>query len=281
MLSRFLRTYIQTREHPAKRRIVGWLARSVIPAEGIEVRLADGLVFFLHPRDSIEYILLRGEEYEPVTIALLKANLAPGDGAILAGTNFGLHVVESARAVGAEGRVVGIEPQAAAVLRTRLNLERNGLASRVDLLQAALGSKPEILLMAWSKIENPGAASLFDRGEGFRVPAVRLEAAAQLLATRRFRILLLDVQGYELHALEGADLKRGPEIAIIELDPEFLRHSGTSAESIADLLVRNDYQLFDLYGREVSRFDSPLPERNLVAKRPTAQISWPKKFEPL
>src|SRR6185295_19005753 len=170
MFSRFLGTYLQARDHPAKRRIVGWLAKSVIPAEGIETRLPDGLVFFLHPRDTIEYILLRGEKYEPATLALLQANLGPGDGAVLAGTNFGLHVAVSARAVGADGKVVGVEPQAAAVLRTRLNLERNGLASRVDLLQAALGATPEILQMAWSKVENSGAASLFDRGEGFRVP---------------------------------------------------------------------------------------------------------------
>ncbi len=280
MISRLLQSYLRAGDHPAKGRIVSWLGRWLIPPAGLEVHLPDGLVFYLHPRDSIEHILLRGERYEPLTIELLRANLRPGDGAVLAGTNFGLHVAVCAQVVGPAGKVVGVEPQPEAILRTRLNLERNRLTSRVDLLQAAIGERPEILPMAWSKKENPGAASLLDPGEGFRVPAVRMEGAIRLLQERRFRVLLLDVQGYELHALAGADLTgEGPDLAIVEFDPEFLHRSGTSPEMIADLLVRSGYQLFDLFGQEVSNFDLPLPERNLVAKRREAQVVWPKSAD--
>jgi len=275
MLSRLLLRYLRAADHPAKLRLVTWLGKTAIPAIGLEKRLPEGLVFYLHPRDTIEHILLRGDRYEPATLELLQKNLRSGDGAILAGINFGLHVAVCARAVGEDGRVVGVEPQAAAVLRTRLNLERNGLSSRVDLLQAALGEKPEILRMAWSQMHNPGAASLFDEGEGFSVPAVTLEEATPLLAARRFRVLLLDVQGYEFHVLAGADFARGPEIAIVELDAGFLERSGISAQSIAGLLERAGYHLFDVYGRAVQALDAGLPENNLVAKRPEANIEWP------
>ena len=42
-----------------------------------------GLRLYLHPRDWIEYLLLRGDDYEPRTLDFLSANLRPGDGAIV------------------------------------------------------------------------------------------------------------------------------------------------------------------------------------------------------
>jgi FkbM family methyltransferase len=274
-----LSRYLRGPEHPGKLRVVRGLSRTIIPERGIIADLADiagigpGLRLYLHPRDWIEYLLLRGTAYEPLTLGFLRANLEPGDGAILAGVNFGLHVAQAVRAVGPEGIVLGVEPQAAALLRTRMNLELNGLAGSVRLIEAALGRAEQLIPMAWSNPDNAGAASLLDEGPGFVVPMIRLESLKPLLAGRRCRLLLLDVQGYEQEVLMGMDLASGPELAVVELDREFVDRCGRSAEDLAQTLVSAGYELFDVNGNAAAQL-LDLPENNLVAVKRGASVRW-------
>ena len=274
MRDRLLLRYFRAPEHPAKLRVVRWLGRVAVPAAGIVAPVHGGLRLFLHPRDWIEYLLLRGEEYEPYTLRFLETNLRPGEGAILAGTNFGLHVAVAARAAGETGLVLGIEPQPEALLRTRLNLELNGLLSRVRLVQAALGREERLVRMAWPAPENPGASSLLDPGDGYVTSLQPLDAVKELLGELPFRLLLLDVQGFELEALKGLQLGEGPELAVVELDSEFLTRAGTPAAAVAEMFTAAGYSVTDLHGNPPLDLLS-LPERNFVAvKSPSVQVHW-------
>jgi FkbM family methyltransferase len=276
-VNRLLLRYLQGPNHPAKLRVVRWLGRTAIPPAGLVAPVRGPLRLHLHPRDWIESLLLRGEEYEPRTLDFLEANLRPGDGAILAGINFGLHVAVAAGAVGEAGLVLGVEPQPAALLRTRLNLELNGLPARVRLVQAALGREERFAEMAWSAPENAGAASLLDPGHGFVTRLVTLDSVQPLLGERPFRLLLLDIQGYELEALRGLRLSptppTPPDIAVVELDPEFLSRAGTPPEALAEVFTAAGYDLRDVHGNP-PRDLLNLPERNLVAVRPSAPVHW-------
>ena len=102
--------YLRRPEHPAKRRLERVLARA-LPADGIVADVSHGVRLRLRPSDWIEYVLLRDGTYEPLTLTFLERNLAPGDGVVLAGVNFGLHVVIASRAVGPLGRVLGADGQ--------------------------------------------------------------------------------------------------------------------------------------------------------------------------
>ncbi len=273
MLDRLLCRYFRGPEHPGKLRVVRWLGRTAMPEAGIVAPVRGGLRLYLHPRDWIEYLLLRGDDYEPRTLDFLAANLRPGDGAILAGVNFGLHVAVAAGAVGETGRVLGVEPQPAALLRARRNLALNGLLARVRLVQGALGEEERLVSMAWSAADNAGAASLLDEGDGFFTPMMRLDAVKGLLDACPFRLLLLDVQGYELKVLRGLRLSEGPQIAVVELDPEFLSRAGTSAPAVVEAFLAVGYSLHDLHGNP-PRDLLDLPERNFVAVRPGVEVSW-------
>jgi FkbM family methyltransferase len=269
-----LRRYLRAPDHPGKLRVVRALARAVFPEPGIVVPVDDGIRLYLHPRDWIESMLLRGESYEPLTLQFMRDNLRPGDGAVLAGVNFGLHVAVAAKAVAAGGMVVGVEPQPVALLRTRLNLELNDLQDRVQLVAAALGRFPKLVPMAWSNVENTGAASLLDEGHGFVVPLIRMGDVLPLLAERSFRLLLLDVQGFEEEALAGAELQTGPDLMVVELDPVFLGRAGSVAGEIARRLTTAGYELFDLHGIPPTGDFFALPERNLVAARRGVTVHW-------
>lgn len=261
-----------------KLRVVRWLGRRVFPAGGIRARAYPGVELWLHPRDWIEYLILRGDAYEPRTLDFIAANLRPGDVAMLAGVNFGLHAVVAARAVGSTGRVIGVEPQPAARRRAADNLELNALANRVEIVDAALGAHDGQAKMAWADSANPGAASLFDTGDGF---VAHVRPIADIVLERRIsavRLLLLDVQGYESFALAGLGALR-PDIVAVEVDPPFLAKAGVTPEALAAQLAELGYALHDLSGALVGPAGPAggwreLPERNLIGVASGVAARW-------
>lgn len=271
-----LRAYAQTPEHPTKYRMVRWLGRHVFPEQGIQCRVYPEIKLHLHPQDWIEYLLLRGGKYEPLTLGFLEENLGAGDLAILAGVNFGLHVAVAARAVGEEGLIVGIDPQPSALLRATENLRINNLLQRVRLVSVALGEQDGLLHMAWSSSSNAGAASLFDEGAGLFVSVLPLSSIVQTLEPRKVRLLLLDVQGYESHALAGLDNDCRPEILIVEIDPEFLARANTTSVVLLSKIVDLGYSLYSLDGTKVTPASNSFPERNVICLKKDIEVSWPK-----
>ncbi|HEX3527041.1 MAG TPA: FkbM family methyltransferase [Thermoanaerobaculia bacterium] len=283
MRDRIIASYLRGPEHPAKLRVIRALSSTIIPESGIIAAVPgvpSDLRLFLHPRDWIEYLLLRGTAYEPRTLAFIRLNLHSGQGAIFAGVNFGLHVASAALATGPQGLILGVEPQPAALLRARMNFELNGLESRVVLVAAALGAEEGLAHMAWSKPDNPGAASLLDQSPGFTVPMIRLRSLMPLLGGRLFRLLLLDVQGFEQEALKGIDFTQGPEIAVIEIDREFVSRAGVSPETLAHTLTEAGYNLFTIDGEDPDQRWFDLPELNLVAVREGAEVCWGSGLKP-
>lgn len=269
-----LRAYAQTPEHPAKYRIVRWLGRNIFPAEGIRHRTYEDIQLYLHPRDWIEYWLLRGDDYEPLTLKFIEQNLRPGDVAILAGVNFGLHVAVAARSVGNEGRVIGVEPQPAALLRAAQNLRLNDLLHRVSLVSVAIGANEELVHMAWPGADNSGTASLLDEGAGFMVSIVRLASVIKAHNFRNVRLLLLDVQGYEAQALAGLNDECLPEILIVEIDPEFLGRAKTTAAALLRQIIDLGYSLHSLDGTPGTEDSESFPERNVIGLRKNVEVTW-------
>lgn len=264
-------------EHPGKYRVVQWLGRHVAPAAGIVADVEPQVRLSLHPRDWIEYSLIRDGRYEPLTLAFLSKNLRPADNALLAGVNNGLHVIVAARAVGERGRVLGIDPQPSALLRARRNIDLNHVAGPVRLLSAALGAEATLIHMPWADAANQGAASLLDSGPGLEVQLTTLAAVIEALSNGPVRLLLLDVQGYEGPALQGLKDHR-PELLVVEDSDEYLKRAGTSRAELYSQVREMGYDLHDLYGGAAEASGPSLAEHNLVAVlRGVADVAWCSK----
>ena len=274
-----LRAYAQTPEHPTKYRMIRWLGRRVYPADGIQHRAYEDIQLYLHPQDWIEYWLLRGDDYEPLTLKFLEQNLQQGDVAILAGVNFGLHVAVAARAVGDEGKVIGIEPQPAALLRAAQNLRLNNLLDRVSLVSVALGANEELIHMAWPEAANAGTASLLDNGAGLTVSIKPLAAIIKAQKSPTVRLLLLDVQGYEAQALAGLSDDCLPEILVVEIDPEFLQRADTTSAALLKQIADLGYSLHWLDGTPASVDSESFPERNAIGVRNGVVVTWAAKLD--
>jgi FkbM family methyltransferase len=266
--------YMRLPEHPGKYRVVQWLGRHVAPSAGIVADVEPQVRLSLHPRDWIEYSLIRDGRYEPLTLAFLSKNLRPADNALLAGVNNGLHVIVAARAVGERGRVLGIDPQPSALLRARRNIDLNGVAGPVRLLSAALGAEATLIHMPWADAANQGAASLLDTGPGLEVQLTTLAAVIETLSNGPVRLLLLDVQGYEGPALQGLKDHR-PELLVVEDSDEYLKRAGTSRAQLYSQVREMGYDLHDLHGGAVDASGPSLAEYNLVAvRRGVVDVAW-------
>lgn len=270
--SRLLQGYLRAPDHPGKLRLARSLGR--LFSGGARTRLPEGIVLFLSPADWIEYLLLRGDAYEPATRAFLRQNLRPGDGAIYAGVNFGLHVIDAALAVGPSGRVVGVEPQPRARARAARNIAANGAGAQTTLVPRALGAAAGRATMAWAPADNAGAASLLAAGPGFEIELIPLAEVESELRGAPFRALLLDVEGYELEVIKG--LGSRPDIVVCEVAPALLARQGILPEAVGASLAALGYELFDVRGRRVEATDlAELPEHNLCAVLPGRTVRWP------
>ena len=264
------RAYVRAPSHPAKLRVERWLAGALLPAKGGVFEVDGDVRLRLHPRDWIEYVLIRDAEYEPLTLKFLQQTLRNGGTAMLAGTNFGLHVVVASRAVGPTGLVVGVDPQLQALSRTRASLALNGSHPNVRLVAAALGARGELLVIDDPPDANAGSANLRQPGQG-PMCAVTMRPGDVWRALGHARsspdLLLLDVEGFEGNVLDGFDPSFRPRTLVIEIWEPFLREVGSSKERVYSQLREMGYRLLTIDGREASE-TTDLPEHNLVAVQP-------------
>ena len=273
VLNGLLLRYIRSREHPGKYRVVQWLGRHVVPPDGVAAEVDPGVRLSLHPRDWLEYSIMREGRYEPLTLAFLSRNLRPSDNALLAGVNNGLHVIVAARAVGDKGCVIGVEPQPGALLRARRNIDLNQVAGPVRLLAAALGAEPALTHMPWADSGNPGAASLLDSGPGLEVALVTLASVLDTLCAGRVRLMLLDVQGFEAFALKGLNTHR-PDLLVVEDSVEYLERAGSTRAKLYAQMREMGYTLHDVFGNAIDE-SGPMPaECNVISVYCGVDVSW-------
>lgn len=220
----------------------------------------------MHPRDWIEYLLIKTGVYEPATLDFIGKNLQEGDRAFFAGINFGLHVVVAAEKVGESGKVIGIEPQPRSLFRTMENLRLNGLYHRAVLVAGALGSSPGILPMEEAPEENTGSASLRKDAQHscLRVSVQAVEDVAKNLQCLQPKIFLIDVEGFEQLVLKGFGKTFRPLYLIIEVNREILSSCGGSELDLLREIKDLGYDLFDLKG-EPAAPGTDLIESNLIA----------------
>jgi FkbM family methyltransferase len=194
------------------------------------------------------------EVYEPEVWRHLMGQVKPGDIVADVGAYIGLYTIAVGKRIGPKGRVVAFEPNPENFHFLKEHVRLNGLADRVELFQAAVGSSDGSICLKWR-----GSESYVQlQGDGQPVPAVCLDT---LFANRRLDVLKVDVEGYEEEVLRGAvdllrDERRGPRLIVIEVHPYAWGPVGTTGKSLLGLLESCRYSVTDLDGKPVNRLAS-------------------------
>lgn len=200
-----------------------WLGTA---GRGLKATLPNGEVVRLAPR-------CRGMRWNPEEYQAFRAATQPGDIVIDAGANAGAYTVLFAQWVGRAGRVYAFEPVPAIADVLRRQLRLNGVADRVTVVPAALGSGTGTVslvapgLVGLNRPAYPGESAR----EAIRVNATSLD---EFCAVHRIRpaVVKIDVEGAELDVLRGSrvTIASNPSVRLfVEWHPSLWAHAGIAA----------------------------------------------------
>ena len=187
---------------------------------------------------------------------LIVSQIGSGSVVVDAGANIGVYSRFLSRCVGSSGVVHSFEPAPENYERLRAAVAR---LANVRVNQLAVGDITGDQVLYVSTTLNVDHRS-YPSPEGSRqrvhVGSTRLDDYFK--PAQRVDLLKLDIQGYELHALQGAErvLDDNPGIKLlIEFWPYGLRAAGASAEQLVDFLRARRFRLFTVHngGKEFSQ----------------------------
>jgi FkbM family methyltransferase len=181
------------------------------------------------------------------------------------GANQGIYTLFFSNLV-PSGRIYAFEPDPALFASLKENVQENA-AKNVVLFNAAAASQPGKLLLR-PGLFNRGDNQIVQRERGepgtIQVDAIPLD---QAIPSLKLDLLKIDVQGFEVEVLKGAQelFRTNPDLAIlIEFWPHGLRQAGSRPEELLDLLQSAGFSL----SRNEEKSNQPFAYRPKDWQRP-------------
>jgi len=223
------------------------LSPSMTPPQRISTRYGFDMMLTTS-YDAIDNDLYTMGTYEAGTLNIINNCLNEGDIFVDVGANIGLMSLLASSLVGESGAVYSFEP----VTTTFNLLNKNITLNQIDNIQTmnfGLGSAPGTALIFEVDHENRGMSSFVERkvnnDKGTEVSINTLDSFLVSKEVENVRLLKIDVEGWELEVLKGAqELIRKPEAPIIciEYNKQFPEH-----KAIYELIISsNKYHIYIL-----------------------------------
>jgi FkbM family methyltransferase len=170
--------------------------------------------------------------------------LKPGDTLIDVGANIGCVTIAGSIAVGEKGRVFSVEPHP----RTYQHLQKTVAINHcrnVTTLNVALGSKSGVVNFTDERRRDETNHVAVGSDYGIEVPCIPLSSLVEQYSISRISALKIDVEGFEMHVLGGAEaiLNRVDCICIEALD-HTLQKFESSADSVLSFLRSHRFRCF-------------------------------------
>ena len=208
--------------------------------------VADGMQFRLYMNDNVSErkYLFMPQFFDWYERKMLRRVLPEGGVFVDIGANAGVYTMTAAACVGADGRVLAIEPNPAVLERLQFNAGLNGFLERVTVEQSCVGDTEVVVGAAVVGVDvgapegdtegevelslddsNLGGSSLVEQRSTRKiiVPCRKLLDVVQGHNIARIDALKIDIEGAEDMALipflQGAPQELLPRLMIIEKSP--------------------------------------------------------------
>jgi FkbM family methyltransferase len=261
------------RAEPA-RALLGNLEELVV--SDVDVRVPDfGGTFRIGPRSHVLHRVLNDGLYEPVLARLFAQHVVADRDVIDVGANVGFFTVLAARSL-TSGRVLAVEPTAAAFERLQHNVAANEVAGKVlpfhglvaasdgeGMLNVVPGREEYASLGA---VVHPSVAGQPTSSESRPARSIDSLVAEHGLSPALIKV---DVEGAELGVFTGAEdtLTRHRPVVLSEFSAPLLSANGASAERLLALFDRCGYDVRDAADPQV-RPGSPTNTEIIAVPRP-------------
>jgi FkbM family methyltransferase len=221
----------------------GRILNALYPSEGIFQEKIYDSIFELDLQDHIQRNVFLGV-YEPKETQLLMSLLKPGMTFVDVGANIGYFSSLASKLVGKDGKVYAFEPSPYAFQRLVKMVESSSVKN-IYPLPFALSDSPGTLRLP---VPAPGnhTPSLLDKNAPNTI-AVQVETLDHCLRANgvsRVNLLKVDVEGFELKALAGAEsfFREGAiENVVCEFNEYWLNEAGTSSEELYEFFLQRNF----------------------------------------
>lgn len=217
------------------------------------IQLPNGLKLWIDPENDngVERSLYYTGSYEAGTLNFIKNYLKRGDCFVDVGANIGLMSIEASMAVGNDGKVYSFEPHPETSKILRFNIDLN-VINNIEVIQKGVGSKNGEAKIYDRWDVNRGGASLISSDsdqDSYDIQIVKLD---EVLQNTSVDMMKIDIEGYELEALKGAEgiiSSEKPPVLIVECTQE-TEHQEYSREELYCWLknTNSKYRFFKLKG---------------------------------
>ncbi|HEX7174736.1 MAG TPA: FkbM family methyltransferase [Pyrinomonadaceae bacterium] len=223
----------------------------------------NGVTYRVDPRQRHRL----GQNYDAPVADFIRARVRPGSVCVDVGANVGVYVLQFAHWAGPSGRVVAFEPNPGAREVLARHIEMNDLGARVEVAPAAVGASSGSATMYASGADGMsrlGAPNVLisERVSELTVPVVTLDDFCRERALEP-DWLFLDIEGFEIAALEGARnliARRGAALnVVVEMHPNVWDSAGTTRADAEALLEGLGLRAVALTGQT-----DPLGEHGIV-----------------
>lgn len=244
---------------PAYESILGW----VNGGKGIPWAI-NGVTYRIDPHCRHRL----GQNYDASVAAFLRERVKPGALCLDVGANVGVYVLQFAHWSGPTGHVVAFEPNPGARELLESHVRMNGLTERVTIVPAAVGATggEEILYASgadgMSRLGAPNTA-LAGRAHEIKVPVITLDDYCKTNGLEP-DWLFLDIEGFEIAALQGAreliKSRPGKLGLVVEMHPNVWDSANTTRASAEALLEELGLRAVPLAGQS-----DPLADHGIVS----------------
>jgi FkbM family methyltransferase len=179
---------------------------------------------------------LDADDLIPKLLPFIKA----GDTVLDIGAFIGDHTIAYAQAVGEQGKVIAYEPNPLAFACLEHNLQNY---PNVVCEKRAVGDRTQFVPLSIDPTHAGGAYISQFNAKSEPVP-VTMVALDETLDSERMDFAKIDVEGYELQALQGMAnlIERHHPILAMEINLEALTRQGTTPQEIFEWLIGHGYE---------------------------------------
>ena len=198
----------------------------------------------LRPNEGVSRLTYYFGTSEPELFSFYDSFLREGMKVVDVGANIGLHSLFMAKRVGSSGGVYALEPSPYNFRRLETHVRENHLTN-IRAFPIALGNVSGEAFLDENK-QDSSRSRLTHRGSGSLVKVVRLDDFLKAECLGKVDFLKLDVEGFELRVLEGAETAFSEsfcDVLQVELDPVNLARQDAMGTGVVSWLNQRGYQL--------------------------------------
>jgi len=198
--------------------------------------------FIVFPNDAIAQHLKSGKPWEPHFKTVVQHLVKEGDTVLDCGSNFGYNAVIMGKQIGPSGRLFAFEPQRIVNQQLSGNMILNNIYNAI-VVHAALGQEQGLTTMSPVPYDldwvNIGDTSVGEGGD--KVQVITLD-----MIDTQPDFIKMDVQGYELFALLGAEntIKQSLPDIFIEIEEHQLAKFNVTKEQLLNYIKSFGYRMF-------------------------------------